>query len=403
LARVAVVGGGSVGLWSAYSLALRGHDVSVLEAGAFLVGCSMKNSGLLVPSHVVPLAAPGVVAKGLQWLADAKSPFYLRPSLDPRMVRWAALFRQCATETKAAAGAEVLSRLSTESLSLYRDLASELDLGLRESGLLMLARTRAGLEEEVHAAELASKFGVEARVLCGDELGAHEPLAKCVGGVLYPGDAQLDPTRMMSAMLDRLREMGVSLQENLGRVSLRLVGEEVETKIGGASWDADFVVLACGARSGAEMQELGHRLPMVGGKGYTFDVPASGLTVARPTILVEDRVAMSPLGDRVRLGGTMEIGTDPEKVAIRRVRGIADAVPRYLGAAAPEPTAVWSGQRPCSPDGLPYIGRTAMARNLIVATGHAMLGITLSPVTGRLVADSLEGRNEPELSPDRFH
>lgn len=397
-----MIGGGSIGLWSALALLERGHEVIVLEAGSFLEGCSLKNSGLIVPSHVVPLAAPGIVAKGLKWLADAKSPFYLRPSLDPSLVRWGALFHKSANATQAKRSAAVLARLSIESLALFRTVARNLDFGFRESGLLMLCRTPGGFEEELKAACTAKRLGVQSEELSASKLANHEPLADCAGGVLYPGDAQLDPTLMVAAVANHLRTEGAELWEHCGPVSLSKDGGRVLASVGAETVDADWFVLACGAQSGAEMANLGHRMPMVGGKGYSFEVSATGLPIQRPTILVEDRVALSPLGKTVRLGGTMEIGTDPAKVAKNRVQGIADAVPRFLQAQSPEPSDVWSGLRPCSPDGLPYVGRTRAVDNLIVATGHAMLGITLSPVTGKLVADSLEGVDDTELSPDRF-
>lgn len=397
-----MIGGGSIGLWSALALLERGHEATVLEAGSILEGCSLKNSGLIVPSHVVPLAAPGIVAKGIKWLADARSPFYLRPSLDPALVRWGALFHKSANATQAARGAAVLARLSTESLAMFRNVARNMDIGFRESGLLMLCRTPGGLEEELEAAATARSLGVESEELSGSRLVTHEPLTDCAGGVLYPGDAQLDPTLMLATVADRLRAEGADLREHSGPVSLRKDGGRVVASVGGETVDADCFVLACGARTGAEMASLGHRVPMVGGKGYSFEVSATALAVQRPTILVEDRVALSPLGETVRFGGTMEIGTSPANVAMNRVQGIADAVPRYLRAQPPKPSDVWSGLRPCSPDGLPYVGRTRAADNLIVASGHAMLGITLSPVTGKLVADSLEGEDDAALSPDRF-
>jgi D-amino-acid dehydrogenase len=402
LARVIVLGGGVVGLSCALRLAEDGHTVSVLEAGSFSAGCSHGNSGLVVPSHVVPLASPGVIVRGLKWLASPSSPFRIKPSADPSLLRWLRLFQASCSRANVERAAPLLASLANESRDTYGRWAAEgWDFGFRKAGLLQHCRTEAGLHEEAEAAETARVHGIRAEVLEGARLAREEPLSQGVGGVLYPDDAQLDPAGLMRALTERCGEAGVALQMGTAPASL---GSD------GVAWDgrrleSDWTVVSAGAASGRIAAQIGLRLPMVGGKGYSFLVDSSQLPVVRPTILVEDRVALSPLGERTRLGGTLEIGSAPGEIDMRRVGGIAQGPSRHFGKSldAPASSEVWSGQRPCSPDGLPYVGAAPGHPHVLFATGHAMLGVTLAPATARIVTELVAGGDAPApLAADRF-
>lgn len=382
-----------MGLCCAFRLADAGHNVALYEAARLDEGCSVGNAGLLVPSHVVPLASPGAFAQGLKWLADPRSPLRVKPTLDPGVLRWLRLFQRAATGGHVARAAPLIARLALEGRDAYATWAADgWEFGFRASGLLQHCRTEHGLAEELQAAGIARSCGIESEVVEGARMRELEPLASGVGGVYYPGDAQLDPARLMAELAVRCQEAGVSVREGCG-----------EARLG--ALEADWTVVAAGVGSGALAQEIGFRMPLVAGKGYSFLVPAERLPASLPCILVEDRVAASPLGQATRLGGTLEVGSRPGEVDMCRVEGIARAPVRHFGKEVPVPPAaeVWSGLRPCSPDGLPYVGPAPGHPRLVFATGHAMLGVTLAPATARIVQNVVEGRPAPaELSPARY-
>jgi D-amino-acid dehydrogenase len=384
------------------------------RAGPERFTTSFGNAGLLVPSHVVPLAAPGVVAQGLRWMRDPESPFYVRPRPDPDLLRWGWRFWRSGTAAHVDRSAPLLRDLNMTSRALYADLAAEADdFGLALTGGLMVCRTAHGLEEEAAVATRARALGLAPEVLDADALARLEPDARldAVGAVLYPEDGFLDPGRLMASLARRAADAGAEIRWHTAVRALAPDGHAVETasENGAGRIEADDVVLAGGAWTSALTRPLGVRLPMQAGKGYHLHVPAASLRLRHSLILVEGRVAVTPMGDRVRVAGTMEIDGLGDAVNPARVRGIARTVPRYLPdvpASAFDGATAWVGHRPCSPDGLPYVGRLRARPNVVVATGHAMMGLSLGPVTGASVAALLAGDAPPvpldALAPERF-
>lgn len=421
--RVVVIGAGVVGLFSALYARRAGFEVTVLEReGPERDTTSYGNAGLVVPSHFVPLAAPGAVLQGLRWMGDPESPFYLRPSLDPELIAWGWRFWRASGKERAHRAGPLLRDLHRASKRAYLELAERLGnpFGMRETGLLMLCTTEEGLEEEARAVARAIALGMPARVLSAAEVAELQPGVRLdvVGGVFFPEDAMLDPALLMRALQAHLVDIGVTfrwgarvegLVASRGRIeAVRLAGDAA-WGAGGETLAADELVLAAGIWSESLARSVELRIPMRAGKGYsvTLATPPERLTL--PVILSEGRVAITPLEDGVRFGGTMEITGVREGVAERRVRGIVRSVVRALPGYRAEDFAsvpVWYGFRPCSPDGLPYLGRSARAANLIVATGHAMMGVSLAPVTGQLVGELLAGRSPSlplgPLNPDRY-
>jgi len=409
--RVVIVGAGVVGLSAALYAARRGMRVRVLERdGEARFTTSFGNAGLLTPSHVVPLAAPGVVAQGLRWMADPESPFYVRPRPDPDLLRWGWRFWRAGTAAHVERAAPLLRDLNMTSRALFADLAAEADdFGLALTGGLMVCRTAHGLEEEAAVAARARAVGLAPEVLDAAALARLEPDARldAVGAVLYPEDGFLDPGRFMASLARRAADAGAEIRWHADVRAVAPDGHAVETADGRV--EADDVVVAGGAWTPALTRALGVRLPMQAGKGYHLHVPAASLRLRHSLILVEGRVAVTPMGDRVRVAGTMEIAGLGADVNPARVRGIVKTVPRYLPdvpAAAFDGATAWVGHRPVSPDGLPYVGRLRARPSVIVATGHAMMGLSLGPVTGASVAALLAGDAPPvpldALAPDRF-
>lgn len=403
--HVVVVGGGVIGLSSAYYLSERGYQVTVLEQGPEQrKTTSHGNAGMVVPSHFVPLAAPGVVAQGLRWMADPKSPFYIKPRLNADVLGWGWRFWRAGTAAHVKRSAPLLLALNLASRDGYTELDAALGGGFdfERQGLTMLTATDRGLEEEARVAELARQLGMEARVLDRAAVQAMEPgiALNVVGGVHYPEDAHLDPGKFMRVLSGHLTSSGVNV-----RCGFRVTGFGVEsgrvTSVTGVSADggsqsvkADHVVLAAGSWSGAVGGLLGLRLPMQPGKGYSLTLQQPSQRLRVPSILSEARVAVTRMGERLRVGGTMEISGFDDGANEVRVQGIVDSALRYfpeLQRQEFEGPPRWHGFRPCSPDGLPYLGNSARHANLTVATGHSMMGVSLAPVTGKLVGQLVAG------------
>ena len=413
---VIVCGAGIVGLSCAYSLAREGWSVTVLERNAEGAdSCAQGSAGYISPSHVIPLAAPGMVLKGLKWMMSSRSPFYIKPRLSTDLMRWGWLFARSCNPRHTERAAPVLRDLCLSGRKLFLELADATGnaFELKTEGLLNLCKTQEGLDHEAHGlATLANELGVEARVLDAKQTTALEPGAKLdiAGSVYFPIDAHLTPRKLMPALVARLKELGVTLRWNTAVNGWKTTGGRIAAvSTAAGDFTADEFVLAAGSWSAPMIDGLDIRLPLQAGKGYSLTIEHPRFQLTKSLILTERRVAATPMGGKLRFGGTMEISGINDRIRSERVQQIIDAVPAYF----PEFTAAdfagikpWYGLRPVSPDGLPYIGRFGRHPNLTAACGHAMLGVTMAPSTGMLVAEILGGR-QPSislemLSPDRY-
>ena len=412
---ILVIGAGVIGLCTAYYAALRGHHVTIVERGAEDHDCcSLGNSGMIVPSHFVPLAAPGMIRAGLRMMWQPRSPFYIRPRPSVDLIRWCCLFCRAASARHVSRAAPLLRDLHLASRACYEQLASldGNDFGLVRNGLLMLCRTEQALAEESCLANEALRLGIPADVLDAKQTAALDPAIRMdiAGSVYFPRDCHLVPRRLMARLRSLLDSAGAAFVWNAevsGWETNRHRIASVITNRG--EYRADEYVLCAGSWSSRLTRQLGIRLPMQAGKGYslTLSQPASLPRIG--AILAEAHVAVTPMDGALRFGGTMEIDGLDRRINPRRVHGIIDAVPRYypeFSAGDFAGVPVWAGLRPCSPDGLPYIGRTRAYKNLSIATGHAMLGISLAPVTGKLVSEIVSDERPATdiamLSPDRY-
>ncbi len=409
MSNVSIIGGGVIGLFSAYYLNREGHNVFVYDQGDLSNGCSYGNAGMIVPSHIIPLAAPGMIAKGFRWMFRSTSPFYVRPRVSSELIKWGFEFYRHATDTHVERAIPALKALSIHSKDLYREFSREaaFDFAFQEKGLLMLYRTRAMEEEEIEASHVANKAGIEAHVLGLPDVQKLEPNVRITarGGVYYPGDAQVVPQVLMKGLRTFLEEKGVRFFAKTQVDDFVIENGSIRAMLSGKNqFDVENLVLASGSWSARVGAKLGLNMPMQAGKGYSFTLPDVAKNTNIPTIFLEDRVAVTPMGKSLRFGGTMEITGVNDEINMSRVRGIVEAIPKYypeMNVVMPEQKDIWYGLRPCSPDGLPYIGRTRRLKNLIVATGHSMLGVSLGPGTGKLVSE-LVGNTMPSVALDQF-
>lgn len=397
--KVIIIGGGVIGLCTAYYLTKEGHEVTIVERDTVLEGCSFGNAGMIVPSHFVPLATPGVIGQGLRWMLNAESPFYVRPRLNRQLLNWGWQFYRAATHKKVNQAMPHLRNIGLLSRQLYQDMKQDealANFGLESSGLMMLYKTEKVGEEEIEVAHQANKLGIETQILNREELHAIETDAKpdVLGGVLYPGDAYLLPQVLLQSLVNYLKDQQVKIIENSPVEDIQLNGSSVlGVKTANETLQADEYVIASGIWSTTLAKKLKVRLPMQAGKGYSFMVQDNPEhKIKTPSILCEAKVSVTPMQGQVRFGGTMEITGYDESINLRRVKGIAKAIPEYLPSyqvAMPDQSQVWRGLRPCSPDGLPYIGRLSKLPNVHIAAGHAMMGVSLAPATGKLIAESI--------------
>nr|WP_315424259.1 FAD-dependent oxidoreductase [uncultured Pedobacter sp.] len=399
MSKVLIIGGGIVGLTSAYYLQKRGYEVTILDKGDITDNCSFGNAGMIVPSHFVPLAAPGMIKQGIRWMFDSKSPFYVRPSLNMNLVNWGLKFMKHATAKHVSQAAVPLRDLSLLSKKLYEGLAkeSDFDFELTNNGILAFYKTEKAGEEEAHLAARAIELGLDMAVLTADECRVLQPDLKLdvLGAVHYRCDAHLYPAKLMNALLKYLLNNGVNIVRNKEVDKIETAGNRV-TKVftGGTAWEADQYVLATGSWSPAVAKMADIKISLMPGKGYSFMEPELQQRLTIPALLCEARVAITPMNGQIRYGGTMELDKINTRINMQRVKGIVESVPAYfpdLKPAVPAEKDIWYGFRPSSPDGLPYIGRSEKRENLIIATGHGMMGLSLGPATGLLVSQIVSG------------
>ena len=395
MSNITIVGGGVSGLFSAYYLQQAGNKVAIIEQGNFSDGCSFGNAGMIVPSHIVPLAQPGMISKGLRWMLKSTSPFYVKPRLSWDLMRWGMLFWKHSTEEHVQRSIPVLRDMSLLSKQLFQELAAtnEVDFGWHERGLLMLYKNADTEHEMAEEAAIANKAGIVAEVLDGRQVQNLEPDVKVDvrGGVYYPGDAHITPNLLIKNLVGYLRAQGVAFHENQEVTDFEKNGKKITavlTRTG--KFEAEELVIAAGAWSPVLSEKLGISLPLQGGKGYSFMLKNTTNNIHVPAIMLEARATATPMGSDLRFAGTLEVAGTDLSINMNRVRGIVQGINNYypeIEVQLPEKEKVWSGLRPCSPDGIPYVGRVEHFDNLTLATGHGMMGISLGPATGKLVSE----------------
>lgn len=411
--KACIIGGGIIGLSTAFYLHESGWEVTLLEKGDLTDNCSFGNMGYLSPSHFVPLAAPGMISKGLLWMFDVKSPFYVRPSLRWDLLDWGLKFMRHATAAHVARSAPPLRDL----LLLSRDLTA----GWQQSGLMSFAYEAKGCimyyqtphaeKEELENAKAATDLGMAVEILSREQAQALEPETRpnVRGGVWFKGDAHLDPNALMQQLTALLEKRGVRiLRQTPVTEVVRAQGKIQAVCSGPQRFEADLFVLAAGSWSPALAKQMGEYLPLMPGKGYSMTVDNPTISLKIPCIFLEAKVAMTPWAKRLRIGSTMEIGPINDRILFPRVQGILEAVPKFMPGYLDDPVfrnladpaqlraqlreKVWFGFRPVSPDGMPYIGRAKHNHNLLMASGHAMLGLSMGAATGKLLAEMANGQ-----------
>jgi D-amino-acid dehydrogenase len=407
-AQTVVVGGGAIGACAAYALADAGHEVVLLERGAVGRGASAGTACLLTPSHSERMASPAALREGLRSLPDPAGPFSLRPT--PRLWPWLARFTFAALQgaTVVEEGTVLLRRMAQQSLALHQVWHDRLDTGLVRRGLVNAYLTGHGLVARDALVAAHRALGMAAEVLDADGVRDLEPAVRGArGGAFHPDEAHLDSLVFVQRVAAGARGAGAVVCEDVEVLRIARDRGQLTVTTAAGTIRAERRVLATGVAVGRFARDLGVRLPVQPAKGYHVEHRIDPPPLTRPVFLAETRVVATPLTGRLRLAGTLELGTDPEAIDHRRVAAVAAAGRRHVAGLDIAPvTGLWRGSRPMSADGLPIVGRAPNDDRVLIAVGHGMLGITLAPHTAaalvRLARDEADDPELRALAPERF-
>lgn len=351
---------------------------------------------------------------GFKMMWNPESPFYIKPRISAELFDWGVKFIRACNSEHVRRSAPLLRDLNFASKRLFEEFATVpgMDFGLVKKGCLNLCKTETRLHEEAELAKRSRDLGMPAEVLNAEETRRLDPDVDMdiLGSVYFPEDAHLSPARFMAQLGEQLLEAGGEIQWQTEVTGWNRQGDRITGALCGREvFSGDEFVLAGGSWSPGLSRQLGLRLPMQPGKGYSLTIEKPRQLPQISYIFTEARLAVTPMMGALRFGGTMEIAGLDLRINPARVRGIVHSAGRYFPAFPPESfegIVPWRGLRPCSPDGLPYIGRSKVVENLSIGTGHAMMGLSLGPITGRLISDVLSER-KPDfdvnlLDPDRY-
>ncbi|WP_375587079.1 NAD(P)/FAD-dependent oxidoreductase [Flagellimonas aurea] len=405
---VVVVGGGIVGLSTAYYLHKAGHTVTVLDKSDITSGASFVNAGYLTPSHIVSLASPGMITQGLKYMFNSSSPFYMKPRLDLDFLRWTLYFKKSSTKAKVEKAMPVIRDINLLSRELYEGIRASGDLGdfnIGDQGLMMVYQTNEAFDHEMEVVKKGAEMGLVGKHLSKEELKKLEPGVdfNAEGAILWECDRHTTPPLIMKRMVEYLQRSGVAIHKNEVVTDLSFSeGRISEVKTANTSYKADEVVFAAGSWTSELSKKLNLKLPLQAGKGYRINVEEP-TNITMPAILMEKKIAVTPMEGFTRFAGTMEFSGINHTIRKERVEAIAKGVEHYYrGLQIPEEAKqnAKCGLRPVSPDGLPYIGKPKNLSNLTIATGHAMMGWSLGPATGKLVTEIISGaKTSMDISP----
>ena len=393
--NVTIIGGGIIGLCSAYYLEKEGYAVTVIDRAEITDGCSFGNMGYMSPSHFIPLASPGIIAEGIKHMLSSSSPFYIKPRLNLDLMQWGYHFWKSSNAETVKKNAPYLNNILQFSRRLMNEMRNEIGDGfeMEEIGCLMMCKEQKTLDHEFHMADDAEKFGLKVERLNREQVQYLEPdvALNVSGAVLFKDDCHFNPGKLILLLKDHLEKKGVQFILNTTVTGLEKSNNRVTAILtSNGKYDCKEIVLAAGSWLPELAKMLGIKLLLQAGKGYSYTYPFVEKNIKYPAILVDGRCAITPWGNKLRIGGTMELSGINNKVLVKRMQGIYESARDFypgLKIDFPPVEKIWTGLRPVTPDGLPDIGKTSDFTNVTFAGGHAMLGISQGTGTGKLVSE----------------
>ncbi|HWS40010.1 MAG TPA: FAD-dependent oxidoreductase [Arenimonas sp.] len=408
---VLILGGGVIGLSCALFLLKQGRSVRILEKNTVGAATSHGNCGTITPSHALPLPAPGMITKALKYMAQSDAPFYVKPSTDLALLEWLLRFSLNCNAKDMQKSAIAKSQLLNSSRSLLQDTIAthQMQCNFLASGVMYAFKTQQGLDDMLHELPILKQCSVDAEVLTAEQLAEREPALKPMyGAVYFPGDAHFRPDAYCAELARVVRELGGIIEEYCEVQSLQCMTykiQSVQTTRG--NFEANDVVMAMAVWSSALAKSVDVHLPIQPGKGYSITYSKPEIMPNTPLVLFERSVCVTAWSDGYRLGSTMEFSGFDETLNAKRLAALERGAHEYLHEPfGDEVKERWYGWRPMTYDDMPIIGKSPKHTNLYFATGHGMLGMSMSAITGQLIAELICGQshsiNIAPFSPARF-
>ena len=413
MAKVVIIGGGVIGLSTAWELHLRGEEVVVLDSRSAGLAASAVNAGWVSPAMAGPVPAPGLVGTSMKWMMNPESPLYIRPRMNKSFLVWLYRFWRSCNPAAYKAGLEATAEIGRGTMEIMdKWVADGIDFEMHEYGLLYAYKDRDSMETDLKAFEGVMPYGyAEPKPMWGDDLREFEPILsdELVGGYHVKEERTVQPISLGKGLIAKLESVGVEIRNGAPVVDIETSGRKVTAvRTPAERIVADHVLIAAGAWTNSIGKLAGANIPIEAGKGYGLDYKPAPVKLKQSIYLHDDRIAISPFEDGLRLSGTMELSGLSDAVTPRRVNAIAKGGKKFLKGFPQdaEPTHTWAGMRPMAPDGLAVLGKVKDFDNLTVASGHAMLGVTLAAVTAVNMADLIASGKTPDVlkpfSPQRF-
>lgn len=410
---VLIIGGGVIGISAAYFLAGEGINVAVIDKGELGSGSSYGNAGLICPCHSTPIAGPGVLTQGLQWLLDGESPFYIKPRLDRELLSWLWQFRSYCNQEAHDQAVPILRDYQRASLALYQEIIEREQLAcyFSTNGGLTLYLSEKAFAHGRKEAETMQRFGLKMSALDAESARALEPAVHpdVVGALNLEEDAFITPHLFVQGLAQAAAERGAVLLPQTEVLEFTMKNGRISTvHTTRGPFQPRQVILAAGAWSAQIGRGLGLKLPLQPAKGYSVTVESPQNAPRKYLYLEEARIGVTPMGPWLRYAGTLELAGFDFRINKRRVMAILRAARSYLALPGDPPVVeIWRGMRPCLPDGLPVIGRARQPDNLLLGSGHSTLGLSMGPITGLILAEVTQGKRPSlPIQPfrlERFH
>ncbi len=406
---ILIIGGGVIGASIAYYLTMNNCNVILVERGNICSGSSYGNAGLVSYANPKPMAEPGVIKKVIGWMLDKESPFFIKPRLDWELLRWLLRFQASCSEKSVKHAINVTRAMKSVTMKLSEEFTTEEKTNLywEKKGRILLYKNKGSLETGKKTLDSLKQYGIDGKIMDLDGVLEmdHNVDSSVVGGIFYPDYEHVLPEKYVKGLVLMAEKKGAKIHTETEVIDFKTSGKQIERVVTTrGDFIPDQVVLAAGCWSPMISKMLGFKLPIQPAKGYSVTWKAVESTSKIPISLVDEKIAISPMGEFLRFSSNLELVGYDSKINLRRVRAAQSRVEGYLnGIKDLDLVEVWRGFRPGTPDTLPIIERNDNYDNLILATGHDMLGMVNSLVTGKLVSEMINGEElSIDLSPFRL-